>query len=120
MGVHRSSHGMYKIKPGLIGDNAPKSDPVATGRAGVSGQTGATMKEARGRKINDRDKGFIGAEMGEASSTASRSRSANDAATRQELAQGMKMVNTRVAPMDRAQSLTTNPGHTVAERRKKR
>jgi len=111
---------MYKIKPGLVGDKAPKSNPVATGKAGVSGQKGATRQEARGRTINDRDKSFIGAEMSEASSTASKSRSVNDAATRQELAQGTKMVNTQVAPMDRSKSLSGNPGHTVPERRKNR
>ncbi len=111
---------MYKVKPGLVGDKASKGENAATGKAGVSGQTGATRKEARGRTINDRDKSFIGAEMGEASSTGSRSRSVNDAATRQELAQGASNVNKQVAPMDRAQSLSTNPGHTVPERRKRR
>ncbi len=111
---------MYKVKPGLVGDKASKGENAATGKAGVSGQKGATRQEARGRTINDRDKSFIGAEMGEASSTASRSRSVNTAATSKELAQGARNVNTQVAPMDRSKSLSGNPGHTVPERRKNR
>ncbi len=110
---------MYKVKPGLVGDKASKGENAATGKAGVSGQKGATRQEARGRVINDRDKGFIGSEMSQASSTASKSRGVNTAATKREIAQGMSNVNKRVAPMDRAQSLSTNPGHTVPERRKK-
>lgn len=46
---------MSNVKSGMKLNNVKNVNPVPFGDAGVSGQQGATKKEARGRDIQDRD-----------------------------------------------------------------
>ena len=78
---------MYKVKPGLVGLNVDNMDDAASGPPPPDPFEDGTSMEAL---PPTRTKGHVTSEMSSAKATASSSRSAVDAATKTELAQGAK------------------------------
>ncbi len=78
---------MYKVKTGLVGLNVDNMDAEASGPPPPDPFEDGTSIEAL---PPTRLKGHVASEMSSAQATASASRSAVDAATKTELAQGAK------------------------------